>query len=104
MARANAHSIAWEKVKVFGKEGLFTTLRVDQTTIPEGWHFYEVRHHDNDWCEPIEVGLMVLVNHFGTLITKEPIDDMEPSPVTHNAFRWIESEDDWTYLDECVSL
>ena len=101
MARENAMNVTWEKVEVLGKEGLFTPLRVDKTTIPEGWYFYEVRHSDEDWCDPIEIALGILVNRFGTLIVKEPFE-LEPSPITDNAYLGIDPENDWKYLDENV--
>lgn len=95
--RCKAMNVMWEKVEVLGKEGLYSSLRVDKDTIPNGWHFYEVRHDDNDWCEPIEIALGVLVNHFGTLITKEPLP-LEQSTNTDNAYLYIDPDKDWKYL------
>lgn len=95
MARFDAKNVMWEKVEVLGKEGLFSSLRVDRNTIPDGCYFYEVRHDDNDWCEPIEVALGVLVNHFGTLITKEPLPLVD-------GYLYIESDSDWKYLSTNV--
>lgn len=103
MARFDAKNVTWEKVEVLGKEGLFTGLRVDKTTIPEGWYFYEVRH--DDWCQgdPIEIALGVMVNHWGTLIMKEPLE-LIPDHDLHNAYLDINPETDWDYLYETVSL
>lgn len=97
MARLNAMSVTWEKVEVLGKMGLFTDSRIDRNTIPDDWYFYEVRHADNDWCEPVEVALGVFVNFWGTLITKEPLP-LEPSTVTDNAYLEIDADKDWKYL------
>ncbi len=94
MARLNAMGVIWEKVEVLGKEGLFTDWRIDRNTIPEGWYFYEVRHADNDWCEPVEVALGVLVNFLGTLITKEPILP-EPFTSDDDTYVYIDLEKDW---------
>lgn len=101
MARENAMNVTWEKVEVLGREGLFTCLRVDRSTIPEGWYLYEVRHDDNSWGDPVEIALGVLANHFGTLIVKEPFE-LESSPLTDNAYLDIDPEKDWKYLDEIV--
>ena len=101
MARFNAMDVTWEKVDVLGKEGLFTCLRVDKTTIPKGWYFYEVRHDDFCYGDPIEIALGVLVNHWGTLITKEPLE-LVPEPEPHNAYLDIDPERDWAYLGEDV--
>lgn len=101
MARFNAMDVTWEKVDVLGKEGLFTCLRVDKTTIPKGWYFYEVRHDDFCYDEPIEIALGVLANHWGTLIMEEPLE-LIPEPILHNAYLDIDSEKDWAYLGEDV--
>lgn len=101
MARFNAMDVTWEKVDVLGKEGLFTCLRVDKTTIPKGWYFYEVRHDDFYYDEPIEIALGVLANHWGTLIMVEPLE-LIPEPNLHNAYLDIDPERDWAYLGEDV--
>lgn len=97
MKRLDMKSVTWEKVKVLGKVGFFTDWRIDRKSIPDGWYFYEVRHADNDWCEPVEVALGVLVNFWGTLITKEPIL-LEPSTSDDDTYVYIDSEKDWRYL------
>lgn len=99
MARYNAKEITWEKVKVLDREGLFTELRVDRNTIPEGWEMYEVRHDDNSWGDPVEIARGILVNHFGTLLVKEPFD-LIPFPATGNDYLYIDPEKDWIYLGE----
>lgn len=103
MARVNAMDVTWEKVDVLGKEGLFTCLRVDKTTIPKGWYFYEVRHDDFCYGDPIEIALGVLVNHWGTLIMEEPLE-LIPEPSLHNAYLDIDPERDWAYLGEDVKF
>lgn len=103
MARLNAMEVTWKKLEVLGKEGLFADWRIDRNTIPEGWYFYEVRHADNDWCEPVEIALGILVNFWGTLITKEPFD-LTPLGDTGNEYLDIDPETDWEYLDEYVRL
>jgi hypothetical protein len=97
MERLNMMSVAWEKVAVLGKVGFFTDWRIDRNSIPDGWYFYEVRHADNDWCEPVEVALGVLVNFWGTLITKEPLLPEEVASID-DAYVYIDSEKDWKYL------
>lgn len=101
MARFDAREIAWEKVEVLNREGLFTELRVDRKTIPEGWHMYEVRHDDTSWGDPVEIAIGVLVNHFGTLLVKEPLK-LTPFPETGNDYLYIDPEKDWNYLGESI--
>jgi hypothetical protein len=103
MARVNAQDYRWGKVEVLGREGLFLDLRVDRSTVPEEWYFYEVRHTENDWCEPCEIAFGVLVNFMGTLLVKEPFDFV-PSADTGNGYLEIDSETDWVYVGEDAEL
>lgn len=103
--RYNAKELVYEKVKVLGKEGLFTSERVDRDSVPDGWFMYEVRHDDNSWGDPIEIGLGICVNFFGTLLMKEPLLLLVPSTDINNAYLDIDSEKDWKYLyDNMVKL
>lgn len=103
MARENAMNVTWEKVKVLGREGLFTCLRIDRKTIPEGWYMYEVRHDDECQGDPVEIALGIMVNHYGTLIVKEPFD-LKPSTITNNAYLDIDPEKDWNYIGDFIKL
>ena len=103
MSRVDAKETCWEKVEVLGREGLFTCLRVDRNTVPEGWYMYEVRHDDECQGEPVEIALWVMVNHWGTLLVKEPFD-LEKSQITNNAYLYIDPEEDWNYLGEIYSF
>jgi hypothetical protein len=64
----------FEAVEVQGKIFLFTNMRVDRDTLPEGCHAYDVR--DDDECSGsfTQVQPFVLVNHWGTIIGPEEID------------------------------
>lgn len=44
MKRINVMEEELEVVEVLGQEALFTELRVDPATVPEGVHCYELRH------------------------------------------------------------
>ena len=68
----------FEEVEFLGKTALFTDSRVARDSGPEGLHRYEIRHTDDDWGEPCQLGYGILVNHFGTLITNEAIQ-LDPS-------------------------
>lgn len=100
MASLNAKDVYWKPIEVLGKKGLFTNVRVDKDTIPKGYYVYEMRHADNDWCEPVEIGLGILVNFFGTLLVKEPLGLISVS-WTNNAYLDI-TENDWNYLGGIV--
>ena len=101
--RKNAKEIEWEKVEVLGKEGLFTDYRVNRDTIPEGYFMYEIRHDDDCHGDPVQIAKWVIVNFWGTLLVKEPFN-LEPSPMTNNAYLNIDPEEDWSYTALYVNI
>lgn len=73
MSKENAMTAAFEEVTVYGPPALFTSLRIDRSTVPEGLYLYELRHADEDWGDPCQLARGILVNHYGTILTREPI-------------------------------
>lgn len=73
MSRENAMTAAFEEVTVYGQPALFTSLRIDRGTVPDGLYLYELRHADEDWSDPCQLARGILVNHYGTVLTREPI-------------------------------
>ena len=71
--KINAAEESFELMELFGKTVLFTNMRVDRSTVPEGLYVYELRDEDctGDICE---IKPFVMVNHWGTIICKEPIE------------------------------
>jgi hypothetical protein len=63
----------FEEIEVFGKPVLFTPVRLDPETVPEGLCCYEVRHDDTGWCDPVQIGKTIGANHMGTILTAEEI-------------------------------
>lgn len=49
---------------------MFTCLRVKRADIPAGMYRYELREEDGEICQ---LSTFILVNHFGTLLTSQPI-------------------------------
>lgn len=72
MALNNACDLCYEEVRFQDKPALFTTLRVSRDSVPEGLHRYEIRY-DEDTCEPCQLARGILVNHYGTILTADPI-------------------------------
>lgn len=66
-----------EPMSVFRSDGSYVNgclsdMRVDRSTIPEGWHAYDLR--DNSDGIPCElVNGYVMVNHMGTFLTQEDL-------------------------------
>lgn len=63
-------------VGVDGKPYLFTDIRVDRNTLPEGMVAYDVGDSDSDGCFHW-IESYIHVNHWGTLIGYERIDAAE---------------------------
>lgn len=60
-----------------GKEmkGLFTNLRIDRDTLPQGCFAYDIREDDDTVFSTVEP--WVRVNHSGTIITRTAIPMLE---------------------------
>lgn len=71
--REDAMKEHFELVTFQEKPALFSNLRIDPATLPQGVERYEIRHTDEDWGEPCQLACGILVNHYGTLLTTEPI-------------------------------
>lgn len=76
------------------KDMLFTCSRVDRQTVPKGMYLYEVRHDDFGRGDPCQIGEWIMVNHWGTLISNEPIK-LVPERGRNNAFLNTASRNMW---------
>lgn len=70
--RINAMEGTYDPVSLLGRPALFTCLRVDRGTVPDGLFAYDIRHGDNGNAATVEKN--VGVNHMGTVILSEQID------------------------------
>lgn len=98
MARYDAVALDWAEVEVLGKRGLFVDLRVNRDTLPDGYYMYEVRHSDDDWGEPCEIADWIMVNFFGTLLMKEPLENLMEQDTLDKKYVYIDPEKDWKYI------
>ena len=71
MAR-DARKEAFMLTDIDGYICLFTNIRLDRNTIPKDLYCYDVRDNDGDGSFA-EIQPFVMVNHWGTIISKEPI-------------------------------
>ena len=62
----------FELIEVEGQKALFSNQRLTKADIPQGLYVYHLRENDNGEFCTIEP--QVLVNHAGSVVTKEPID------------------------------
>ncbi len=94
--RQDAMKEVFEEVTVLDKPMLFTCQRIDRATVPKGLYLYEVRHDDDMRGDPVQIANWIMVNHWGTLISNEPLK-LTPSKTVNNAYLDIDSEKDWNY-------
>ena len=92
----DARKESFEEVTVLGVPMLFSAMHVDKSTVPKGLYLYEVRHDDEGRGEPVQLGNWILVNHWGTLISSQPVK-LTQVPYRDNAYRDIDPEKDWKY-------
>ncbi len=101
--RLDAQKQDYEDVIVLGKPMLFTAMRISRESVPKGLYLYEVRHEDESWMDPCQIGKGIMLNFYGTLISSQPIQ-LTKSPVTDNAYRDFESATDWHFEGVCSTL
>lgn len=92
----DARKELYEVCELFGKTVLWTCARIDRGTIPDGLYVYDLR----DECDgiPYEVAPVVYVNHFGTIISKEPIEMK-----CYGAYSLI-GEEDYNFIGNDMTL
>ena len=91
--RYNAFEADYEEVELFEKPALFSNCRIDRNTVPEGYFMYEIRHDDEGFADPVQIGKSVFVNCFGAVITTEEI------PLNSDGFKDM-SADDLNFIGE----
>ena len=62
-----------QEVEIKGHYGVFTELRVDKSTIPEGVYCYELRHGDDD-SYPVTLKEDIRVNYFGAVLMTDKME------------------------------
>ena len=91
MARYNAGEELFSEITVLGKPALFHDLRIERESVPKGLYLYEVRHDDVSFGDPVQIAKGIMVNHFGSIITREPIR------LPPDGYLNIEPEKDWDF-------
>lgn len=70
--RKDARKIIYDEISLLGNPALLTDWRIDRTTIPDGFHLYELRHADEDWGDPCQLAKSILVNFYGSILSLQP--------------------------------
>lgn len=64
------YTLAWIK----DVECLFSEERINDATVPDGFHKYDIRHADNDWGQPCTLEHKVTVNYYGSVLLMQELD------------------------------
>ena len=72
---------------------LYTCARVDRKTVPENLNMYEIRYSD-EGGEPCQLGKWIMVDFYGTIISKEPFSLIQSSSID-NAYLDFDYVEDW---------
>ena len=87
----NAVTEQYEEITVLGKPALFTSNRLDRSTILDGLYAYDVRHDDDCQGIPCEIAKHIMVNHWGTILLAEPLQ------LPERGFLLLDADTDWNY-------
>lgn len=91
MARYEAERELFSEIQVLGKPALFHDMRIERSSVPKGLYLYEVRHDDDGFGNPVQIAKGIMVNHFGSILTRSPIK-LPPGGCLD-----IDPEKDWDY-------
>lgn len=83
----DATKVRYELIEIDGMECLFTNGRLNRSTVPENLYCYDVRDSDSLDGSFAQIKKLVLVNHWGTILTKEPL------PLDQNNAYYLKEEE-----------
>ena len=63
-----------EEFQHLDKYALFTNVRIDRSTVPDGWYCYDFRGSDDDPGELHYIEESVAVNHAGSILMPEKLE------------------------------
>lgn len=105
MAKNDAESRKFQLVTIFNKPILFDCERIDRTKVPENLFCYDIRHDDECRGDMVELKDYVMVNHWGTVICKEPFGTQEYDGTTFTTKEGlIIGDGDYNYISEDITI
>lgn len=73
IALPDPNIIAYEQIKIFGKEALFTPHRIDKSKLPKNVYVYEAMADDDQNGEIVTLEKNIHINFWGTILTVNKI-------------------------------
>lgn len=95
MKPIDATNEMYELAEIDQRIVLFTNMRLDRNTVPDGLYCYDVRDSDNLDGSMAEIKPYVMVNHWGTILSREPFQMNEWGSYY---------PEDWSYLGDTMKL
>lgn len=94
----------FELVEIDGQEVLFTNSRLDRSTVPHDLYCYDVRESEGFSGDPVTLEPYVMVNHWGTVLSKNefvlnddgfyPVNDFNYTGETMNIKEYMAYQND----------
>ena len=95
----------FQLVTIFNKPVLFTSDRIKRADLPKGVCCYDIRHDDECKGDMAQIKDYVMVNHWGTVISKEPFEPREECGHLYTTADGLTIEDDdYNYLSEDYTI
>ena len=94
----DARTEEYQTIELFGIPMLFSNFRLDHSTVPKGLYQYEVRHSDYEDSDPVEIRDYVLVNFWGTLLSRKPLR------LDERGCRYVRRDEEWGFTGDSCSL
>lgn len=95
-----------EVYEICGIEAVYIDLRIDRSTLPEGVYAYDVRDTSDDGGYYIgRLEDSVIVNHAGTMLSREPLRMLHPDIGTDGVYAVLDDGgDDWSLTGETCRI
>ena len=90
MVRYDTQKETYEEIEIFDTPALFSAGRIQKDSVPDGFYCYEIRHDDEGRGIPCELSAHILVNFWGTVISRVPL-------IQENKCRRYIEDEDWSY-------
>ena len=91
-----ADQTRYQLMEIANQEALFSNGRFDRESLPEGLFCYEIR--DDSYGNAARLEPSVVVNHFGSIVTRQPIEFPSEGYID------LIENDDWTFEGSEMTL
>ena len=94
--QTQADQIRYQLMEIANQEALFSNGRFDRDSLPEGLFCYDIR--DDSYGNAARLEPSVVVNHFGSIVTRQPIEFPAEGYID------LIENDDWTFEGSEMTL